>query len=203
MTWRRGPPFNLYWVSHCYRQRCLRVRVYVRGRARPTHVDGAKHKHMCVAMAPTTAVTPKPICCVTVVMVISQREGERATERGGIQRKRWRGWDIVLLECSALFPLYRKPLHLCVPQMWPHPPSIISSELSVSRGIGHIQLGFNTGACKRHLRSAVLLQFKLTATNKLIALWQKNANSTRLHAVLRYFLPHTRQKNIQTRTTTL
>lgn len=108
-----------------------------------THVDSAKHKHMCVAMALTTAVTPKPISCVTIVTVISQRVGERETERGGFQRKRGRGWDIVLLECSALFPLYGLQETTC-----PHPPSIISSELSVSRGTGHIQLGFNTAACK-------------------------------------------------------
>lgn len=57
----------------------------------PTQVDRAKHKHMCVAMAPTTAATSEPICCVTMVMVISQKVGES---------KRWEGGDknMLLLE---------------------------------------------------------------------------------------------------------
>lgn len=66
-------------------QQCLCACVYARACvcvcARPTHVDRAKHKHMCVAMAPTTAVTSKPICCVTMVTVISQRVVERDRER--------------------------------------------------------------------------------------------------------------------------
>ncbi len=127
MTWCCAP-FNLYWASYCYVQQCgaiVCVRVCVSTCVHPTHVDSssrAQHKHMCVAMEPTTTVTSKPICCVTMVTVISQRVGgkerererEREKERGGIQRKRGRGWDILLLDCNALFPflpphcVYRK-----------------------------------------------------------------------------------------------
>lgn len=59
---------------------CLRARA-----ARPAHADsgsGAKHKHMCVAMAPTITMTSEPICCVTMETVISQRVGGIEAEGG-------------------------------------------------------------------------------------------------------------------------
>lgn len=63
--------------------------VYVFACVHPTLADnsnGAKHKHMCVAMAPTTTATSKPICCIAMVTVISQRVGGKEMQREG---ERW------------------------------------------------------------------------------------------------------------------
>lgn len=71
---------------------CLHVSVCVYVCVHPTNVDSsnrAKHKHMCVAMAPTTTVISKPICCVTMVTLISQRVGGKERERR--REKEW--WD--------------------------------------------------------------------------------------------------------------
>lgn len=81
MTWRRVPPLfssMQAFVACIYACLCMCVRVSI------LHML----KHMCVAMAPTTTATSKPICCVTMGTIISQREGkwDSKEEREGMGR---------------------------------------------------------------------------------------------------------------------
>lgn len=81
------PPFNLCRVRRCNVRQCPRR---VCAHADPTQVVGSgTQAYVCVAMAPTTAVTAEPICCVAMAMVISPRVGE-LTEREGWDSKKKR-----------------------------------------------------------------------------------------------------------------
>lgn len=106
------PCFNLYWESYCYVQQCGAF-VCLCECVQPTHVDREKHKHMCVAMAPTTTVTSKPICYVTMVTVISQRVGgrERQRERWDSNKKR-EGMGHITTRLQRSRPC--SPITLCV-----------------------------------------------------------------------------------------
>lgn len=85
----------------------------------PAHADssnGAEHKHMCVAMVPTTTATSKPICCVPMVTVISPRVGGKET------RERWDSKEMRqgmghITTTVALFPVFTGLLFILSPAL--------------------------------------------------------------------------------------
>lgn len=105
--------FNLHRVSYCDVQQCSGAFRGEHVLVCPAHTDGEGRKCAYVAMAPTTAATFEPICCVTMATVIPQKVGEGEIVRGGIRSAEGGDGARVTRAKRFAFALHPSPSEFC------------------------------------------------------------------------------------------